>query len=171
MAGGGRAHYIKGSRNVWGWCQTSGTELVSNTRCQTSCFMTLFLAMPRDRWLAVVAQMVKNMPEMQVTWFNPWAGKIPWRREWQPTPVFLPGESHGQRTKLQAAVHGVTKNRTQLNDYTHSHVTCGILVPQPGIKPVPPRSGSRVLTTKLPGRSRALLYSSLFVFLTYCSVL
>ena len=28
--------------------------------------------------------------------FNPWVGKIPWRREWQPTPVFLPGESHGQ---------------------------------------------------------------------------
>ena len=27
---------------------------------------------------------------------NPWIGKIPWRREWQPTPVFLPGESHGQ---------------------------------------------------------------------------
>ena len=29
--------------------------------------------------------------------FNPWVGKIPWRRAWQPTPVFLPGESHGQR--------------------------------------------------------------------------
>ena len=30
--------------------------------------------------------------------FDPWAGKIPWRRAWQPTPVFLPGESQGQRT-------------------------------------------------------------------------
>ena len=29
--------------------------------------------------------------------FYPWFGKIPWRREWLPTPVFLPGESHGQR--------------------------------------------------------------------------
>ena len=29
--------------------------------------------------------------------FNPWVGKTPWRRAWQPTPVFLPGESHGQR--------------------------------------------------------------------------
>ena len=28
--------------------------------------------------------------------FNPWVRKIPWRREWQPTPVFLPRESHGQ---------------------------------------------------------------------------
>ena len=30
--------------------------------------------------------------------FNPWVGKIPRRRKWQPTPVFLPGESHGQRS-------------------------------------------------------------------------
>ena len=30
--------------------------------------------------------------------FNPWVRKIPWRREWLPTPVFLPGESHGQRS-------------------------------------------------------------------------
>ena len=29
---------------------------------------------------------------------DPWVGKIPWRRAWQPTPVFLPGESHGQRS-------------------------------------------------------------------------
>ena len=30
--------------------------------------------------------------------FNPLVGKIPWRRKWQPTPVFLLGESHGQRS-------------------------------------------------------------------------
>ena len=30
--------------------------------------------------------------------FNPWVGMIPWRKEWQPTPVFLPGEFHGQRS-------------------------------------------------------------------------
>ena len=30
--------------------------------------------------------------------FNPWAGKIPWRRKWQPTPVFLPGKYHGHRS-------------------------------------------------------------------------
>ena len=29
--------------------------------------------------------------------FNPWVGKIPWRRKWQPTPALLPGEFHGQR--------------------------------------------------------------------------
>ena len=30
--------------------------------------------------------------------FDPWIGRIPWRREWQPTAVFLPGVSHGQRS-------------------------------------------------------------------------
>ena len=30
--------------------------------------------------------------------FSLWVGKIPWRRAWQSTPVFLPGESHGQRS-------------------------------------------------------------------------
>ena len=30
--------------------------------------------------------------------FNPWVGKIPWRRKWLPTPVYLPGEFHGQRS-------------------------------------------------------------------------
>ena len=30
--------------------------------------------------------------------FNPWVGKIPWRRAWQPTPVFLPGNFHGKRS-------------------------------------------------------------------------
>ena len=30
--------------------------------------------------------------------FDPWVGKIPWRREWHPTPVLLPGESHGRRS-------------------------------------------------------------------------
>ena len=30
--------------------------------------------------------------------FDPWVRKIPWRRKWQPTPVFLPGKSHGQRS-------------------------------------------------------------------------
>ena len=29
---------------------------------------------------------------------DPWVERIPWRREWQPTPVFLPEKSHGQRS-------------------------------------------------------------------------
>ena len=37
-----------------------------------------------------MAQLVKNPPAMQETRFNPWVGKIPWRRAWQPTPVLFP---------------------------------------------------------------------------------
>ena len=47
--------------------------------------------------------------------FDPWVRKIPWRREWLPTPVFLPRESHGQRS-LWATVHGVAKSWTLLSD-------------------------------------------------------
>jgi len=42
--------------------------------------------------------MVKNPPAMRRPGFNPWVGKIRWRRKWLPTPVFLPGESHGQKS-------------------------------------------------------------------------
>ena len=43
--------------------------------------------------------MVKNPPAnaRDLSGFNPWVRKIPWRREWLPTPIFLLGESHGQR--------------------------------------------------------------------------
>ena len=55
------------------------------------------------------------------------------RREWRPTPVFLPGKSHGQRS-LGATVHGVTKSGTWLTNthththtytHTHTHSVCG----------------------------------------------
>ena len=49
--------------------------------------------------------------------FDPWVRKIPWRRAWQSTPVFLPGESYGQ--KSLATVHGITKSRTWLSTHTH----------------------------------------------------
>ena len=49
-------------------------------------------------WASLVAQIVRNPPVMQRPGFDPWVGKIPCRRAWQPTPVFLPGESHGQRS-------------------------------------------------------------------------
>ena len=44
---------------------------------------------------------VKNLPanarRHKRCRFDPWVRKIPWRRKWQPTPVFMPGESHGQK--------------------------------------------------------------------------
>ena len=52
--------------------------------------------------------------------FNPWVRKIPWRRKWQLTPVFLPGESHGQRSLLGYRPWGC-KERTYLSDWVHTH--------------------------------------------------
>ena len=46
----------------------------------------------------MLAQLVQNLPAMQEPRFNSWVRKIPWRKKWQPTPVFLPGEFHGQRS-------------------------------------------------------------------------
>ena len=60
---------------------------------------------------SLVAQMVKNLP---VIWDLPCVGKISWRRAWQPIPVFLPGESPGQRTSFQATVYKVAKRHTWL---------------------------------------------------------
>ena len=49
-------------------------------------------------WVSQVALVVKNPPANAQDAGSTWVGKIPWRREWQPTPVFLPGKSHGQRS-------------------------------------------------------------------------
>ena len=41
---------------------------------------------------------LKNLPfQCRRCRFHPWAGKVPWRRKWKPTPAFLPGKYHGQR--------------------------------------------------------------------------
>ena len=49
--------------------------------------------------------------------FNSWVGKIVWRREWQPTLVFLPGESHGAWWVI---VHGTAKSWTWLSDFHYT---------------------------------------------------
>ena len=49
---------------------------------------------------SLVAQRLKRLLVMRRPGFDPWVGKIPWRRKWQPTPVFMPGESHGQRSQV-----------------------------------------------------------------------
>ena len=51
---------------------------------------------------------VKNLPVKAGDVFDPWCRKIPWRRKWQPTPVFCLGNCK-DRGVWQATVHGVTK--------------------------------------------------------------
>ena len=53
---------------------------------------------------------------------NPWVGKIPLGRKWQPTPVFLPGKFHGQRSLAGYSSKG-QKSWTRLNTHAHTQVT------------------------------------------------
>ena len=53
--------------------------------------------------------------------FNPWFRKILWRRKWQPTPVLLPGKSHGWRN-LAGYISWVAKSWTRLNNFTSTYL-------------------------------------------------
>ena len=69
---------------------------------------------------------VKNLPAKQVTRVHPWIRKIPWRRKWQPTPVFLPDESHGQRSLASYSPWGHKRVRHDLatKQQEESHSIC-----------------------------------------------
>ena len=49
---------------------------------------------------------MKNLPAKQETWILSLGWEGPWRRKWQPTPVFLPGKSHGQRSLVGYSLFG-----------------------------------------------------------------
>ena len=53
--------------------------------------------------------------------FDPWVGKIPWRRAWQPTPVFLPGESHGQKSLVSYKSIVLLRVRYDWSDLACAH--------------------------------------------------
>ena len=53
--------------------------------------------------------------------FNPWVGKICWSRKWQPTPVFLPGKSHGQRCLVGYSLWGHKESDRSEHAYMHRH--------------------------------------------------
>ena len=71
-----------------------------NKNSETSFILPIGLVKSKKNYgeALLVAQIVNSLPAMQETQVYPWVEKIPWRREWLPAPVFLPGESHGQRT-------------------------------------------------------------------------
>ena len=72
--------------------------------------------------IQLVAQTVKNLPKCGRLGFDPWVRKIPWRRNWQPTPVILPGESHGHRSLAGYNLWGRKKSATtEWLTHTHTH--------------------------------------------------
>ena len=68
---------------------------------------------------SLVAQRIGICLQCGIPRFNPWVGKIPWRRKWQPIPVFLPGESHGQRSLVGYSPQG--RKESDMTEQLHSH--------------------------------------------------
>ena len=93
---------------------------------------------------------VNDGPAMQKileTQVDPWVGKIPWRRVWQPTPVLLPGKIPS--TEEPGGLQSMGSQRVG-RDWSgwarrHAHVAYRVLVPWPGIRPVPPEVQARSL--------------------------
>ena len=102
---------------------------------------------------SLIAQLVKNLPAMQATVKNPpamwktWVqfnlsvGKIPWKREWLPTPVFWPGNS------MDYIIHGVRKSQNWLNDFHFTSPACWWGGSRPLDKCLPPSSTTVVSTS------------------------
>ena len=73
-----------------------------------------------------MAQQVKNLPAMQEaqeTWVDNWIEKIPWRRKWQPTPVFLPEKSHEQRSLASYSPRSLKESDATENADFQPHFT------------------------------------------------
>ena len=93
---------------------------------------------------SLVVQRLKRLPASGRPGFDPWVEKIPWRGKWQPTPVFLPGESHGRRSLVGYSPWGRKElDMTERFHFTSLHfpIGHGILWKH------------EFLTTVLPGKS------------------
>ena len=78
-----------------------------------------------------VALVVKNLPASTGNirqGFNLWLRQVPWRRAWQPTPVFLPGESHGQRALVGYSSWGPKElDKTEETACMHARHLLGVV--------------------------------------------
>ena len=70
-------------------------------------------------WASLLAQRLKRLPAMRDTRVRSLGQKISWRRKWQPTPVFLPGESHGCRSLVGYSLRG--RKESDTTEQLHFH--------------------------------------------------
>ena len=82
-------------------------------RAPFCCYLTGSQASP-------IAQLVKNPPAMQETAVQSWVRKIPWRRKWQPTSVFMPGKSHELRSLAGYSPWG--HKELDITEWAHTHI-------------------------------------------------
>ena len=90
------------------------------------CFLVLTIAQYKGlpswlRWQSICLQCSRHG-------FDPWIRKIHWRWKWQPTPVFLPGESHGQRSLVGCSPKRCRIGLDCVTDPQHTHKHKGNLL-------------------------------------------
>ena len=78
------------------------------------CMCIAFIGLPR--WLSGKKESACQCRRHRRPEFDPWIGKILWRRKWQPTPGFLPGESHEQRSWAVPSMKS-QKSQTRLSNW------------------------------------------------------
>ena len=79
--------------------QSMGSQRVGNDRADFFLSLCLGYVLGLPRWLRGKESTCQCKRHRRLG-SDPWVGKIPWKRKWQPSPMFLPGESHGQRNLL-----------------------------------------------------------------------
>ena len=93
--------------------QPSYCSVVYSSHCRSSLtYLRLWLGL-RELWKGEALRHLGVAKRHRRRRFDPWVRKSSWRREWQPTPVFLPGESQGQWS-LAGTVHRVAKSQNRL---------------------------------------------------------
>ena len=105
--------------------------------------------LPRWPWASLVAQTVKNLPATWDTKVSSLGRKDPWRREWSPTPVHLPGESQGPRSLADYSPWGHKKS-DMTEQLTLSQVALEV-------KNLPAHAGDAGDIGSIPGSGRSPL--------------
>ena len=86
-------------------------------KLQSTRWIRMFL---KGRWISVVLKK-RSVCHCRTLGFHLWVGKIPWSREWQPTPVSLPGKFHGQKSLAGYSPWGCKESNTTECVHTHTH--------------------------------------------------
>ena len=86
--------------------------------CVCVCVVYIYIYIckqPHSQVALVVEESACQCRRCKIDNFDPWVGKVPWSRKWQPVPVFLPGKSHGHRGQVGLQSVG-SQRQTGLSD-------------------------------------------------------
>ena len=116
-------HIIKLTRKIWKWEILYDSNYMIDWRRQKKCGNSKIIS--GCQGFPGSAEVKSICLKCGRPGFNPWVGKIPWRRKWQSTTVFLSGESHGRRS-LVGYNPWVAKSRTRLSNFTFTFTCQGL---------------------------------------------